>query len=252
VLTAGLPDFSVEGPDTSTFMVLEYEALSDLARRLGHDASADILTDKAARLRERIDSILWHGSEETYVALRSQRDAHAFGDEIVAHRDSDHAIRPLASWITMLPLLAGIPSPARANIVLERLLDPHKHWGPSGVRTVPADDVYFHQAPRVMVYDPRRGERSPVSNWSGPIWVLSNYYAFRILQRYGRPSEARELALTTARVLAEDLRTTGMLHECYDDAGRGLWPRRGTFLSWNVLARTMLRESEDAEERRAR
>ena len=111
------------------------------------------------------------------------------------------------------------------------------------MRTVPKDDVFFHQAPRVMIHDPRRGERSPVSNWSGPIWVLANFYMFRALVLHCRVAEARELAETTARVLADDLRTTGMLHECYDDDGRGLWPRRGTFISWNVLAMTMLREA---------
>lgn len=244
VLTAGLPDFSVEGPDTNTFMVLEHEALAELARRLGQQVIAEEHSEKAARLRARIDEVLWSEPDGTYVALRMREDTFDPREQIVGHRDAEHVLRPLASWITMLPLLAAVPSSAeRAEKVLARLLDPAGYWSPSGVRTVPADDVYFHQAPRVMLYDPRRGERGPVSNWSGPIWVLSNYYAFRILQRYGRPREARELALTTARVLANDLRTTGMLHECYEDAGRGLWPRRGSFLSWNVLALTMLRDS---------
>ncbi|MDQ3032180.1 MAG: hypothetical protein M3Y87_07180 [Myxococcota bacterium] len=241
VLTAGLPDFSVEGPDTNAFLVLEYEALATLARRLGDDARASELGERAARLRERIDTLLWDEPEGTYVALRWRHGAGSRADEIVGHRDAENAFRPLASWISMLPLLAGVGSPARAERVIARLVDPQKHWGPSGVRTVPADDVYFHQAPRVMIYDPRRGERGPVSNWSGPIWVLTNYYAFRILERCGKHDEARALARTTARVLDEDLRATGALHECYDDAGRGLWPRRGTFLSWNVLALTMLR-----------
>lgn len=244
VLTAGLPDYSVEGPDTNTFMVLEHEALAELARRLGEHVIAQELAEKAVRLRARIDEVLWSEADGTYVALRGRDDTFEPREQIVGHRDAEHVLRPLASWITMLPLLAGAPAPAkRAEKVLARLLDPARYWSPAGVRTVPADDVYFQQAPRVMVYDPRRGERGPVSNWSGPIWILSNYYAFRILQRHGRPQEARELALTTARVLANDLRTTGMLHECYDDAGRGLWPRRGTFLSWNVLALTMLRDS---------
>ncbi|MBC8068559.1 MAG: hypothetical protein IAG13_09530, partial [Deltaproteobacteria bacterium] len=52
-----------------------------------------------------------------------------------------------------------------------------------------------------------------------------------------------ELAQRTAALLADDLRATGRLHECYADDGLGLWPQRGTFMSWNVLAMTMLRES---------
>lgn len=243
VLSAGLPDFSVEGPDTNALMVLELEAIAELARRLGSDATAREHEERAASLRERIEALLWDDDARTYVALRWKHGAAGRQDEIVGHRDHEGRFRPLRSWISILPLYAGIASPERASAVLDALLDPAQHWGPAGVRTVPADDVYFHQAPRVMVYDPRRGERGPVSNWSGPVWVLSNYYAFVALRRYGREREARALAETTARVLAEDLRETGALHECYDDAGRGLWPRRGTFVSWNVLALTMLRES---------
>ena len=87
-----------------------------------------------------------------------------------------------------------------------------------------------------MVYDPRRGERGPVSNWTGPVWVLSNYYMARGLERYGRAEEARELDQRTLSLLADDLASTGGLHECYDDSGRGLWPAKGGFVSWSVLA----------------
>ncbi|AKF03859.1 MGH1-like glycoside hydrolase domain-containing protein [Sandaracinus amylolyticus] len=241
VLTAGLPDSSVQGPDTSTFMVLELRAIAELAQRLGQDAIARVHAEKAEVLAQRIETLLWDDVERTYVALRWKHGASSRREEIVGHRDERGVHRPLRSWISMLPLYAGIAAPERAAAMLESLLDPAQHWSPWGLRTVPADDVYFHQAPRVMVYDPRREERRPVSNWSGPIWILSNYYAYRALQRYGRPEQARELARATVRLLETDLRDTGALHECYADTGRGLWPRRGTFISWNVLALTMAR-----------
>lgn len=242
VLTAGLPDYAVEGPDTNTFMVLEYEATAELARRLGEDATARRLLEKAATLRERIDELLWFQPEATYVGLRWRLGATSAQSEIVGLIDPDGGFRPRASWITLLPLYAGIPSAERAASLFARLLDPSRYWSPVGVRTTPADDVLFQQASRVMIHDPRRGEPGPVSNWSGPVWILANYYMFCALRRYGHEAPARSLALATGRLLAADLRTTGALHECYDDAGRGLWPRRGTFISWNVLALTMLRE----------
>ena len=40
----------MEGPDTNTFMVLEYEALAELARMLGRDAEADRFAEQAAVL----------------------------------------------------------------------------------------------------------------------------------------------------------------------------------------------------------
>lgn len=241
VITAGLPEYTVEGPDTNTFLVLEYEAAAALAAQLGDAAAHAMLTQKAMLLRERIELLLWHAPQRTYVGLRHVHGAREQADEVVGRPDAEGVIRPFRSWIEWLPLLAGIASAERAAPAIERLLDPSQYWGPAGVRTVPKDDPLFHQAARVMVHDPRRGHAGPVSNWSGPVWVLSNYYAFVALQRYGRTEEARALAITTARVLAEDLRSTGVLHECYDDAGRGLWPARGSFLSWNVLAITMLR-----------
>lgn len=244
VLSAGFDDWAVEGPDTATFLVLEYEALSELARRLGQEAEALELARKAAALREAIETLLWYEPARTYIALRWRHAASNREDEIVGHHDVDGDFEPLSSWICLLPLYAGIPTNERAQACLTRLLDSEKYWGPHGIRTAPRDDVYFHQAARVMIYDPRRNERRPVSNWSGPIWILSNYYMFVALRRYGRFAEARELADRTFGLLEHDLETTGMLHECYDDEGVGLWPRRGTFVSWNILALTMKREAE--------
>ena len=92
----------------------------------------------------------------------------------------------------------------------------------------------------MLLFDFKKGRSGPVSNWSGPVWVLSSYYLAEGLARYGFRAEARELAVKTARLLAEDVERTGTLHECWNDAGVGLWPRSGTFVSWNVLGPWML------------
>lgn len=236
--TAGFPERSVEGPDTNAFMVLEYRAAAELARRLGRDPEAAILREKADALRARIEALLWYEDERggTYVALRWRHGSARWDDEVVGHRDPDGVVRPLATWTGLLPLYAGVPSDARAEKIVERLIDPSGFWGPSGVRTVPKDSPFFHQAARVMLHDPRRGEPGPVSNWSGPVWVLSNYYLARGLERYGERERALDLDARTLTLLEGDLTRTDGLHECYDDDGRGLWPRTGKFLSWNVLA----------------
>jgi putative isomerase len=238
LLTAGMPHGSVAGPDTNTFMVLEYEAAAILARRLGADAEAASLEERAGSLRARVNELLYREDEGGghYVALRWRHGAAGRDDEVVAYTDADGARRPFESWIGHLPLYAGIPSPERGRAVARRLLDPETFLGPAGVRTVSARSPFFHQAPRVLLYDPRRGHGSPVSNWTGPVWVLSSWYCARGLERYGFTAEAAALDATTRGLLERDLAETGALHECYDDAGRGLWPRRGTFVSWNVLA----------------
>lgn len=237
LLSAGLPEKSVEGPDTNAFMVLEYRAAATLARRLGEEGTADTLDLRAERLRAAMEELLFYEDERggMYVALHSRDGVDRREDAIVGHRDPDGCIRPLESWVALLPLYAGIPSAERAAAVVRRLTDPSGFWGPMGVRTVPAHSPFFHQAARVMVYDPRRASRGPVSNWTGPVWVLSNWYMARGLERYGFTLEAADLNARTRRLLSLDLTESGALHECYDDRGRGLWPVRGTFVSWNAL-----------------
>jgi hypothetical protein len=240
LLSAGFPDGTVEGPDTNTFMVLEYEALAELARMLGRDAEADRFSAQAAVLRARIEDLLWDERLGHYVALRWEHGVGVLEAEVVGTRDVDGGVRPFVSWISLLPLYAGIPSPARARRVVETLLRPDRFWGPSGVRSCPADSLFFHQAPRVLAFDWKKRRAGPVSNWSGPVWVLSNAYLALGLARYDYRAEARTLAERTVRLLVDDLDRTGMLHECWNDAGVGLWPRSGTFVSWNVLGPWLL------------
>ncbi len=224
-------------------MVLEYLAVAQLCRKLGRaDAEWE---EKASKLRERIEQLLWWDEEEAgyYVGLRWQHGATLPQAEVVGWLAADGRIRPCQSWTGLLPLYAGIPSKARATRLIRKLADPAAYWGPFGVRTTPADDVFFQQAPRMMVFDERRNQRSPVSNWSGPVWVLANYYLASGLARYGERELARELALKTARLLTNALARQGGLHECYNDAGQGLWPPSGNFISWNLLALSLLRDT---------
>ncbi|MFL5320245.1 MAG: MGH1-like glycoside hydrolase domain-containing protein [Myxococcaceae bacterium] len=241
LLTATLHDKTVEGPDTSAFMALEYDALAELSVLRGESGAE--FREKAARLRETLERLCFYEDDRGgfYVALRWQHGAGALEAEIITARTASGLQHPVETWATLFPLYAGVPSKERAAKIIQRLTDPEKYWANGGVRTHPRDDVFFHQAPRVMLYDHKKNGRGPVSNWSGPIWVLSNYYLAEGCARYGRMDLARELSLKTAGMLARDLDVTGKLHECYDDEGRGLWPRGGTFLSWNILALTLLR-----------
>src|SRR5205807_426777 len=102
-----------------------------------------------------------------------------------------------------------IPSAARAARLVETLTRIEGYWGPCGVRTLPHDDFFFQQAPRLMQFDFKKNGRGPVSNWSGPVWVLSNYYLAKGLAAYGFDSHARELAEKTWELLERDLASTG-------------------------------------------
>jgi len=241
ILSASAPDGTVEGPDGNAFLVLEYEALAELCALVGEDGTR--WTEKSYQLRNLMNALMWVEDDRGgfYVALRWRHGSGTLESDVVSLPGRDGRHTPLESWISLVPLYAGIPDDKRAARLIARLLREDGYWGPWGVRTLPRDSLFFQQAPRVLLHDERRGQSGPVSNWNGPVWVLPNYYLFEGLRRYGHGPEARLLALRTAQLLSQDLANTGVLHECYNDAGVGLWPHTGTFISWNVLALTMLR-----------
>jgi len=77
------------------------------------------------------------------------------------------------------------------------------------------------------------------SSWQGGVWILSNYFVFKGLNRYGYIAEAKELATKTLDLLAMDLRNNGAFHEYYHpETGEGLFNKG--FSSWNLLAFNML------------
>lgn len=234
LLSAGFPDASIEGPDTSTFMILELEAIAALAERFGDGAQAARDRERAQRLRALMNELMYCEDERGgfYCALRWQHGASLEAERVSVK--TEHGSRPLESWISLLPLYARVPKDPAP--VIRRLRDPQGYWGPVGVRTLPRWDPFFNQAARIMHFDFKKHGPGPVSNWQGPVWILSSYYLATALRSYGEVAAADELAARTRRLLEADLTRSGMLHECYDDAGNGLWPRQGTFISWNVLA----------------
>ena len=244
-MTSGFPPATVEAPDTNTFMVLEYDALAQLAQRLGRAEEAASLVERGHRLRSLISTLLYVEDERGgfYRALKWRHECPHPDHEAIMMPDLEGYMRPIESWASLLPLYAGIPAPEQAERIIERLLDPATYWGPHGIRTVSALSPIYSQSPRSLLYDHRRDKAGLVSNWRGPIWILSNFYMCKGLRRYGYSAEADELAEKSAQLLIDDLASTGGMHECYDETGRGLWPPKPTFVSWNVLALTMLRDA---------
>lgn len=244
LLTVDLPDNTVEDPGINAFMVLEYEAMVEIARMLGKDHEAPRWHHKAQRLKRLMNELMWWetpSGEGFYVGLTWKHGVAQLASEIV----SDHAgntISPLCTWVSLLPLYAGVPDAGRAAKLIKLMSRESAFWGPYGVRTLPADSVYFNQAARSLIFDFKVMKRSAVSNWQGPVWVLSNYYMAAGLAKAGRTDLARDLTRRTIDLCTRGLAKHGSLHECFDDTGRGLWPAEGGFVSWNVLALTMQRE----------
>ena len=81
------------------------------------------------------------------------------------------------------------------------------------------------------------------SNWLGPIWLVANYAVFHGLLNYGYRNEAETIVSRSLRLLANDLRKTGCMHEYYHPF-TGEPVMNGGFINWNTLALNMALEME--------
>ena len=220
----GLPPNSVEAVDASVYMYREYLAMSLIADRLGKAEDSQSHRAKADLLARQINQHLWSPGEQMYFNLDT---------------GSGELIK-LQAWTNFLPLWAGIAPPERAKAMIEKhLLRAEAFWGQYGVPSVSRQEVIYNQARKGLYgsYD------RTVSNWQGPIWVVANYLVMHGLLNYGYQQQAVELAQKIVRLLEDDIRRTGGMHENYDaETGAGLWSPH--FGSWNILAPQMVEEAQ--------
>lgn len=114
------------------------------------------------------------------------------------------------------------------RIVKENLLDKGAFWAPYGVRTLSKYEKMYRLV----------GTGNP-SSWQGGVWILSNYFVFKALIRYGYKAEGEELAQKTLDLLNKDFEKNGAFHEYYNpETGEGLFNKG--FSSWNLLGFNML------------
>jgi len=241
----GRPVNSIAEPGHNSFIKLDYDALAYLSKIAGHKEET-LWEKKSARLAELVNILLWRDaqSENGQVALQSAyyialNWQHGVAGPAAAQRE----VIETPNWACFLPLYANIASQSQADAMIQHhLLNEARYWSPqAGIRTMPADDPLFNQARRVLCYDAQEGKVTPVSNWCGPVWVLSNYYMCTALLNYGYTKQAQQLATINARLVLHNLDTDGCLYENYNDARQGLWADQ--FCSWNVLTITMLRDT---------
>lgn len=145
-----------------------------------------------------------------------------------APRHWDCVIERIGCWSGFLAMWAGIATKEQAErMVKENLLDEKAFWAPYGVRTL---SKYEKMYAIIKSGNP--------SCWLGPIWGIANYMVFRSLLKYGYTDLARELAEKTVKMLEDDIRACGEMHEYYDpETGKPV--NNQGFQSWNMLAVNM-------------
>ena len=203
-------------PGLNSLVSLDAQCLARIAAVVGDEALAAELKATAARLNERIATMLWDADRQVF-----------------AGRHRSGAFEPSLSVTCFYPLLAGAATEAQATAVIERyLLDPRKFWGervlPSSAHDDPAsaDNVY----------------------WRGRIWPPHLFLVWEALRRHGRADLAREVASRAWRMFESGWGEARLCRENFhraDPAGDDS-PDSDRFYSWGALipAMRMLEESD--------
>jgi putative isomerase len=231
--TWGRPDFSSANLLLNSLYLADLEAAAALAERLGAQVLCAQWKQRAAELSTLIRELCWDSRDRFFYTLDVQCADHraeripwaAPGMPMEWH---SLPIR-IQAFTGFLPLWCGAASRIQAEATLAHLQDDDSFKAPYGVRTLSRAEPMFSLD----------ASCNP-SNWLGPIWIMANYFVWQGLLRYGHAEEADQLADKTIRLLAQDIRQSGAIHEYYDpETGRPLMNKG--FLSWNLLVLEMIR-----------
>ena len=232
------PDNSSASIFLNSLMYMELGSLAHLASLLGLSQDETYYKERQAQLKNAINEHCY--DEKDGMSYSCDINLRPIDESVLLHsgapRHYSTLIQRLGCWSSFLPLWAGIATKEQAErIIKENLLDEKAFWAPYGVRSLSKYEKMYRLV----------GTGNP-SSWQGGVWILSNYFVFKALLRYGYKAEADELAIKTLDLLKLDLEKNGAFHEYYDpETGEGLFNKG--FSSWNLLAFNMLEYFEGKE-----
>lgn len=208
------PDGELLAIDLCSYLVMELDALSRLCGLVGLDKEKEEYAAESKKLADLIEQYCWDEKSGLY------------------HNVDPNTMKPfpIPAWTSWCPALFGFAKPDRLErVVHDNILNPEHFLRPHGLTSLAVSNLLCNQSPRGLY------GRVIVCNWQGPVWVLPNVLAVRMLLRMGLKSEAKDIASRVVSVMVQDLEEKGTLHENYDcETGAGLWAPQ--FMSWNILA----------------
>jgi alpha,alpha-trehalase len=215
---------AVLAADINTFQLREYLALSLIADKLGRDRDAILFKEKAAGLQGAMIKHLWFRDDASFFNIR---------------RDTGLPVKRV-SYSNFVPLIQKVLPLDDGRRMIERYLWNRDHLlSDHGLRTLSRQDPDYNNKNTIV----------PYSNWQGPVWPIANFLYFIGLKNYGFDPEAATLAETLGRLMLDDIRSCGTMHENYDaDTGAPLAPTAAQsedgiftgFVGWNLLVLNML------------
>jgi hypothetical protein len=160
----GMP---VEAVDLNTYLCLQMEALSNMARILGRMREATLWKNRADALARRIVEHFYDARAGVFWSQREHRPIKVL---------TPFSLYPL--WTARMP-------PEINERLIAHLRDPRSFWA-------------TYPLPTVALSDPRH---DPQQMWRGPVWININYIFVEALQRTGFQALAGELAEQTLRLV---------------------------------------------------
>jgi putative isomerase len=221
----------------NAFMVKELQSMAEICHQLDQPERQKYYQDKANHLIAAIQNECWDARDQFFYSVDIDIETRAFDwfHQGLGAFWKSLPIR-IQVWSGFLPLWAGFATQEQAEQMRQHYLNPQSFYAPGGVRTLSKEE---------KMYD-LRATNNP-SNWLGPIWIVASYCVFRGLLNYGFITEAEDLARKTLKLLADDIRETGTLHEYYHPETCRPVMNSG-FINWNILALNMYRElTEDSQ-----
>jgi hypothetical protein len=174
-------------PDFCAYMVLQNEALAEIADYLGDGNATQRFHAQAEVLRELINERLWDNSDGFYY------DRHITTGEFIRSR----------TIAGLLPLWGGIPDHACARRLLEQVMNPHCFNTPMPLPSTARDDPSFE-----------------FDMWRGPVWINTAYGVILGLERYGFLREAAELTWRLCEGVYATHAHARRIYEFYDPEER--------------------------------
>jgi putative isomerase len=187
----GMP---VESPDINTYLVMQMDALAQIAELIDKADDALLWRRRAADLTQLMIDHLWDEESGVFLALK------------------DHRPIRVVTLLNLFPLITG-RLPARiAERLVQHLSAKNEFWTSYPLPTVSVSDAKFDAD----------------QMWRGPTWANINYLFIKGLARYGYPELARDLRKRTL----EMIELYPDIYEYYNPLTGGHPPKSAGMFGW--------------------
>jgi hypothetical protein len=187
----------VESPDLNTYLCLQEETLSKIARVVGEDADADRWAKRAETMNQRMLRWMWDENAGLFWATRPNHGARI----------------NVRTPFNLFPMMTGRMPASVVRRLIAHLTNEQEFWPRYPVPTVALDDP----------------KHDPLEMWRGPTWVNVNYLLIEGLHRNGYHDLARELRRRTLEMLClhDDI------YEYYQSQTGEVPPKAASIFGWS-------------------